>query len=569
MRLPFDESPQASSIKGFLVSSRTMPSKLKHRLMVVISLGVILLVLGIILASNHFLITVPVSGGEITEGLVGTPRFINPLLATSDADKDLVALVYSGLLRSGKLERYQPDLAESYSISPDGLTYTFKLRSDLYWHDGSPVTTRDVIFTIQMTQDDRIKSPRRASWDGVLVKAVDDLTMTITLKEPYAPFIENTTLGILPEHLWKDVGPEEFALHVLNLRPVGTGPYKILGLTSDATGVPTSISLEAFTDFALGAPLIERINLAFFPSEEELLAATKDMPSMAISGVSSEIYQELLADDKEIKMYDLPRIFAVFFNQNQSTVLAEKSVREALLLATPKDRIVELALGGLGKTIETPLPSSETDRATDVSEEVSTPSEILEAAGWKLGENGLRSKKQKPLRIELATSDSPELKKTAAILSESWRAIGVETIVKVYEQSDLNVNVIRPRKFDALLFGEGLGHFPDPYAFWHSSQRLDPYLNVAQYTNSRADKALEEIRGNSDRESHRKASEDFLAEIKKDLPAIFLYAPGFAYLADPNVKGLEIPFLGSPADRFNQVYKWYLSTEELWPVFRK
>ena len=255
-RLPFDQSPEAPSVRNFLVFSRSLPKKLKHIIISTIGLGAIFVTIGVVIASNKFLVTVPTRGGSISEGIIGTPRFVNPLLAISNADKDMVALVYSGLLRSGKLERYQPDLAENYSVSHDGTVYTFKLRENLYWHDGTPFTARDVVFSIQMAQDDRVKSPKRSSWDGVQVEAVNDLSVKITLKEPYAPFIENTTMGILPEHLWKTVLPEEFALNVFNLKPIGTGPYKVTATEVDATGVPVSIQLAAFDNFALGAPKI-------------------------------------------------------------------------------------------------------------------------------------------------------------------------------------------------------------------------------------------------------------------------------------------------------------------------
>ena len=563
-RLPFDQSPEAPSVRNFLVFSRSLPKKLKHIIISTIGLGAIFVTIGVVIASNKFLVTVPTRGGSISEGIIGTPRFVNPLLAISNADKDMVALVYSGLLRSGKLERYQPDLAENYSVSHDGTVYTFKLRENLYWHDGTPFTARDVVFSIQMAQDDRVKSPKRSSWDGVQVEAVNDLSVKITLKEPYAPFIENTTMGILPEHLWKTVLPEEFALNVFNLKPIGTGPYKVTATEVDATGVPVSIQLAAFDNFALGAPKIESLEINFYTSEEELLKASKSNPKMNISGLSAEAYQELTSKTSEPNTYKLPRVFAVFFNQNQSAVLADKNVREALRLATPKSKIVELALGGLGEVIDGPLPN--TDLVVD--KDVRDPAEILESAGWTLGPDGIRVKKQKRLRIELATSDSPELKKAAAIMSEAWKDIGVEVTIKVYESSDLNVNVIGPRKFDALLNGINIGHYPDSYAYWHSSRRLDPYYNVAQYTNSRADKALEEIRETNDRKVHKKATEIFLEEIEKDSPAIFLYAPSVVYAANPIIKNLEIPFLNGPADRFNQVYKWYMGTEDVWTVFK-
>ncbi|HEY4504620.1 MAG TPA: peptide ABC transporter substrate-binding protein [Candidatus Paceibacterota bacterium] len=566
LRLPLDRSPNGISFKKIMIFSRQLPSNKKRLLIYIISIGCLFLLSGITLASNHFLVTVPVKGGVISEGIVGTPRFINPLLATSDADKDLVAIIYSGLLRPGKLEKFELDLAESYSISEDGTIYTFHLKKNLFWHDGSPFSAKDVVFTTQMAQDDRIKSPKRASWDGVIVEALDENTVKMTIRTPYAPFIENTIMGILPEHLWRDIRPEEFALHVLNLKPVGTGPYKIKSIKNGSSGVPSSIELEAFKDFALGTPNIDKISLIFSATEDDVLKLRKYNDLLAISGISTETYNNLSASSTRIEKFKLPRIFGIFFNQNYSAILADKSIRKALELATPRSKLVELAMGGLAEIITSPLPVLSIDRPMENNPSVAE--EVLDKAGWRKGADGIRSKKQKRLHLEIATSDSPELKKVADILSMSWQNIGVETVVKIYEPSDLNVNVIRPRKFDALLFGEGLGHFPDPYAFWHSSGRLDPGLNIAQYTNSRADRAMEDIRASTEQKKRKDAYNIFLTEVQNDIPAIFLYSPQFVYLPNPNIKGLAIQFLTGPSDRFNQVHKWYIKTEKIWPIFK-
>jgi len=561
LHLPFDKSPKVPPIKSFFVSSTQLPKKHKFLLIAIIICGFLSVTTGLVLASNKFLSVVPQKGGKISEGLVGTPRFINPLLATSDVDRDLVALVYSGLMRAGKYEHFEPDLAESYSISDDGKIYTFKLRNGLYWHDGSPVSAKDVVFTILMAKDDRVKSPKRGIWDGVRAEAVDDQTVKIIIKNSYSPFLENTTMGILPEHLWGNVRPEEFALHALNLRPVGTGPYKIKAVQNNSSGVPVSVNLSAFKEFALGAPNINEVLLKFYDAEEDLIADWRKDKSMAISGISTDTYGELKDEGFEIKTFELPRIFGIFFNQNSLATLADKAIREALAGTVPRDNIVMIAMGGLAKATRSPLPQSDTPQGKIDS------NIILDKAGWQKGTDGVRVKKGMKLHLEISTSDSPELKKVAAIVSESWRMLGVETVVKVYEPSDLNVNIIRPRKFEALLFGESLGHYPDPYAFWHSSQRLDPGLNIAQYTNSKADAALEEIRTSTEYLKHKRASEAFLNEIANDVPGVFLYSPMFAYLPTEGVKGLDIPFLGGPADRFNQVYKWYLETEKVWSIF--
>ena len=199
---------------------------------------------------------VPTRGGSLTEGAVGTPRFINPLLAVSQTDQDLTTLVYSGLLRAGSGGDYLPDLAESVDISNNGTIYTFHMRKNLTFHDGTPLTSADVLFTVQSAQNPDIKSPRRADWEGVAVAAPDEHTVVFTLPHAYAPFRENATLGILPKHLWENVKPDEFPFSTLNTHPVGSGPYAVKNATLDTTGAPAIYTLAAFLHFALGEPNI-------------------------------------------------------------------------------------------------------------------------------------------------------------------------------------------------------------------------------------------------------------------------------------------------------------------------
>jgi len=161
--------------------------------------------------NQSFLVEFPARGGQLKEGIIGSPRFINPILAMSDADRDMTSLIYSGLMKSNSKGDLVPDLAESYSISKDGLVYKFKLKDNVYFHNGEKVTTDDVEFTINETQDSALKSPKRANWDGVTVKKLNDREIEFVLKQPYSPFLENTTLGILPKKIWANFDSDQFS----------------------------------------------------------------------------------------------------------------------------------------------------------------------------------------------------------------------------------------------------------------------------------------------------------------------------------------------------------------------
>ena len=203
--------------------------------------------------NNLFSVTIPSHGGTIAEGIVGSPRFINPLLAISDADRDLSSLVFSGLLRANADGTLAPDLAEKYEISPDGLVYTVTLKNNVQFQDGEPLTVDDVIFTIEKTKDPDIKSPMRAEWDRVTVEKVSENVVSFHLPKPYYPFVENLTLGIIPKNLWKNETVEEFTFSLKNINPIGSGPFKIDKIIKNNKGIPTEYDLVAFSKYAINS----------------------------------------------------------------------------------------------------------------------------------------------------------------------------------------------------------------------------------------------------------------------------------------------------------------------------
>lgn len=570
IRLNIDKSVDSPSAEEFFQLTRLATKKEKYVALTLLLLAVVSISLAIILISQAFIVSVPSFGGTFTEGIVGVPRFNNPLLASSDADRDLVALVYSGLLRSAQNGAYIPDLAENYSISNDGLQYTFNLRKNILWHDGVSISARDILFTVQLVQNNLIKSPKRANWEGLKVEVVDEHTVQFILKQPYAPFLENATLGILPEHIWSSISTDEFALSINNINAIGTGPYAIKSTKNDSSGVPSEINLTANPNFALGRPFIKNIKLHFYSDEEKLLEDRVNGVIEGASGISSEIASKELSGGNKVISSPLYRIFAVFFNTSQSSVLADKEVRKALELATPRKEIVSLALHGFGNMETSPFGRDQDILEKPLEDRLAEANTILDNAGWRSSSSTTpREKKGNSLEFILTTSDSPELKTTAAVLSDVWSRLGVKVVVKIYEPNDLNTNVIRPRKFDALLFGEVLGHYPDPYAFWHSKQRLDPGLNISSYTNPEVDKSLTIIRENNNPDIQIIEYKKLERELSSDIPAIFLYSPHYIYLPPKNVHGIIPGKVNIASDRFLNINSWFIEMDKVWTIFAK
>ncbi len=524
--------------------------------------------------NQNFIVTVPTEGGSLTEGVIGPARFVNPLLAVSDADRDLTSLVYSGLVRVGPKGNFIPDLAKSYEVSEDKLTYTFHLKDNLRFHDGAPLTADDVRFTIEKAMDPAVKSAKRANWNGVSIEQPGPKTIQLTLKKPYPAFLENATLGVLPSHLWQNTSAESFPLHEQNLEAIGSGPYKLSKITKDSNGIPTAYELKAFSDFALGKPRLEKITIGFYKNEEELVEAYKNGQIDSLGSLSPALVKELEESDQRVVKSTLPRVFAVFFNQNHNSVFLDATVRKALNLAVPRQEIVENIFHGYAEPLEG-IFTSTNDEPTKT--DLAAAKKMLTDAGWKLNDQGVMQKttkasKDKPaatqvLTFSLATSNIEELKQIAEKLKANWTALGAKVEIEIYESNDLNQNVIKPRKYDALLFGEVMGRDSNPYPFWHSSQRTDPGLNIAMYTNAKVDRLLEEARQTSDLEERNKKYFEAETEIKKDQPVAFIYSPYFLYLLPRNIIGVSLPTLTNPAERFVNIHKWYVRTDKVWKIF--
>ena len=529
-------------------------------------------------------VTVPSPGGSLVEGEVGSARFLNPLLTLSTPDEDITALVYSGLMRHMPDGSLIPDLAESYTVSSDGRTYTFALRPGLTFQDGSPVTAEDVAFTVETAQNPSINSTHRADWAGVVVSTPDARTVVFTLPRAYAPFIENTTLGILPKHLWENVSAEEFPFSTLNTHPVGSGPYKIDTMQENSTGAASRIELVPFDDFALGAPYVKHITFIFFANTAALIKSLNAGTIDAAAGLSPEDLSTVKRDSISIGAVTLPRVFGVFFNQSHNPLFADPSVRQALDAAVDKDQLVKTILTGRGSILNSPIPPGLLDNQSPATPEkvsditstatttqaalVQNAQSILQKGGWKMDTaSSTWSKGGKTLAFTITTADQPELVATVKAVIADWAAIGVPVTLEVHPITELNTTIIRPRNYDALLFGEVVGPELDLYAFWHSSQRNDPGLNLAMYANSKTDALLAQARTTTDTTARNSLYKQFEAAVVQDTPAVFLYSPDFLYIVPDDLQGVQLGALRSGAERFENVYQWYMDTENVWSIF--
>ena len=492
---------------------------------------------------------VPAYGGTYREGLVGQPVYINPVIAANDTDKDIVALTFSSL----------SDMADKGSVSKDHLTWTIRLKDNLFWHDGQKVTTDDAIFTIKSIHDPKTNSPLYPTWQGVDPKRVSEFEMTLSTSVPYAFFADSLKdLYVIPKHIFVNVPTANWrTLSAFNLQPVGSGSYKFESIKKEKSGFISEYSLTRNERYFKDRPFIDRVVLVFFPGEDEAIGAFNAAKIDAISGANPMDLGKIKRPDR-ISNLHLPRYYAVFFNQGSNDMLKNKNVRLALNYATPKDKIIDKVFGGYATRADGPLPFGRIqteDLAAMGTYNPDQANKILDDAGLKKGDDGFRGE------IKLVVPQLKFLTDTADIIKESWDAVGIRTTIIALDPATVNDDAVKTRNYDAILFGNYFTENPDPLSFWHSSERFYPGHNLSLYNSKTADKLMESISKNFDDDSRNKDLTSLQSLIVQDVPTIFLYSRDYVYVSDNNINMVNSWLISSPSNRFESIEKWYIKTK--------
>jgi ABC-type transport system substrate-binding protein len=627
----------------------------------------------IFLSANFYLkntAIAPKAGGIFVEGEVGQPRFINPIYASSnDTDRDLVELIFSGLMKRDQEGKLVYDLAKDIKTEDNGKTYRIFLRDDVVWSDSltksvQKLTADDVIFTIKTIQNQDYKSPLRVNWLGVDSEKINDFELTLKLKNPYSAFLENLTLKILPSHIWQQISANNFPLSDYNLKPIGSGPYKIDSLSRDGSGYISFLTLKANQKYFNQKPYLEEINFKFFKEEKDLInsANSGELNGFSLSAIENE---NLIKNDSlATHSFSMPRYFAIFFNSAKSKTLTDLRVRQALNYATNKKELVEKVLNSQASIVDSPIlpdlygfatPTAiyQFDQAkaksllqsagfgtttangflekiikkqpafqfksnlqvgstgTEVTElqkclakysdiypsgevtgsfgaktkeavikfqekyaaEILKPGGLTKGTGTVLGATRKKlnalceptTEETIPLTISLVTINQPTILAVANFLKTQWAQIGVDLQIKTYDDiSVLERDIIKPRDYEAILFGEALGEIPDPFPFWDSIQKKDPGLNLALYEDKDADKLLEDARQILDEKERQQKLEKFQNILIGDAPCVFLYSPNYIYFVSSQVKGVQEKMITDPSKRFTNIENWYLKQKRVW-----
>ena len=553
---------------------------------IIIACGVALLATLLIYVALTFSTnTFPAKGGTYIEGMVGQPHAINPLLCSfNEVDRDLCSLVFNGLLRLDAHGLPQPDLAARLpDISPDGLVYTVTLRSDVRWQDGQPFTADDVIFTINLIKDPDFPGLGDLAelWRTVEVSRVNAYNLAFTLQEPFAPFADYLTLGIVPAHALRNVPSADLASADFNLRPIGTGPFKVQDI-GDSGGQVEHVLLTANTDYFGNQAYLDKIEIKFFADDAAVFNAYR---AGQVQGMARVAYNDLprLRQFPRLNVYSAPvaGYSLIFLNLSNPDVqfFQDKSVRQALSYALDRQKLVDQVLDGNGIVIPGPiLPDT---WAFDPASPAIRPDRekaraLLDAAGWKIGGSGastpgvldaaallppdVRSKEGRVMGFSLLTSNDSYHLAMAKAVADQWAAIGVTVSVKSAPM--LVTNFLAPRSYEAVLIDLSLTGDPDPYPFWHETQASGGQ-NFSGYEDRDMSELLEQARRTNDRNARFKFYQRFQTMFADEAPALLLYQPVFTFAVDERVRGVQIGPLQTPSDRFRNVTDWYVVTRRV------
>jgi peptide/nickel transport system substrate-binding protein len=516
----------------------------------------------------------PVTGGVHSEALIGEIIRLNPILDFSNQpDRDIDRLIYHGLLHFDSRGIPVPDLAATWSISADASLYTFTLREDAVWHDGEPVTSDDIVYTYSKLQDDNYPGPEdiHELWSQVNIIRLDDRRVQFQLPEPFAPFLDYLSVGLLPDHLLRGVSAGDLIDHPFNLDPIGTGPFRLDQFILEDNRI-TGVSLVAFDEFYGQQPFLERIELILFENGQDALKAYNNGEVKGIGYLEESILSEALSlPSMNVHSARLPRLGLIFLNlQNpEKDFLSEKTVRRALAIAINHQWIIDQVF--LGQAVQSigPIMPGTWAFAEGIKALPFDPDEaaqILESEGWELPAGASpgtpeyqRVKDEEILSLELVHLEDDTNTQIAELVKRYWEAIAIQVELIPVSSDSLLDDFLQPRDFQAVLTELDLGSYPDPdpYPLWHDSQ-TETGQNYSGFSDRNTSIWLEQARTTPDRGRRSELYTSFQYRFQDQVPSILMYYPIYNYGIDAQVQGVTVGPLFNPSDRFNTVFDWYL-----------
>lgn len=515
----------------------------------------------------------PVTGGSYTEGLIGQFSRLNPLLAYyNPADRDINRLLFSSLVRFDDRGLPQTELAESFGISRDGTVYNVSLRRNALWHDGTPVTSADIDFTIEFLKNPALPIPEdlQKFWDEIDVIILDDYTLQFRLPEPFAPFLDYLAFGILPAHKLQGQTPEGLINDPFNLNPVGSGPYRFEQLIVE-DGQIRGVALAAFDDYFEDRPFIDQVIFRYYADPDAAMAAYQNGEIQGISQVSPSILPQAL-EEPNLNLYTgrLPELSMIILNlDNQETpFFQEASLRKALLMGINRQWIADHLFESQVTLADGPIfPNTWAyyEGITHIEYDRDQAVKLLREAGYTIPAEGGSTRANEDgifLSFTLLHPQSETHTALAETIQQDWAALGVNVQLQAVSYEELINEHLETRNFQAALVDLNLSRSPDPdpYPFWHQTQATGGQ-NYSQWDDRQASEYLEQARILVDPEERTRLYRNFQVRFAGELPALPLFYPMYTYAVDADVKGVRIGPLFDTPDRFSTVTDWFLYAE--------
>ncbi|OQX71255.1 hypothetical protein B6D52_02090 [Candidatus Parcubacteria bacterium 4484_255] len=500
----------------------------------------------------------PAYGGIYKEGLVGQPKFINPLLANNDIDLTISNLIFSSLFKYDENNELQPDLANTLPSEINENNKTICLKPNLLWHDGEKLTTADLVFTLELIKKMGPKSLFFEKLKNTQFSIIDKNCFSFQNAE-----LSDLCFGILPQHIWQTLEPIKINQSLYNLKPIGTGPFQFVSLESNKEDGIKNYKLKQNKNYYNQIPYIEQIIFKFYQNFTQAIQALEKKEINGLGHIPQN-FKEKVIGFKKIKYYplNLPYYTAAFFNLNNS-LLKDKNVRHALALLTPKEEILNTILGQDGLIMDGPLlPTSKLINPNIKKYEYNPQlaQEILKNAGWENNKKGFLEKNGDILELSLTTIKETDFSKIATLLQQSWQKANIK-IKLISIPAEQIQEVIKTRNFQIFLYGILQKVDFNPYFFWHSSQKIFPGLNLTGFNNRRVDELLEKAYYLKDTDMKKKYYDEFQEIIAANIPAIFLYNATYGYFINEKIKGISISQIDHPKDRFRNIENWYIKTK--------
>ena len=533
-----------------------------------------LVVVGILLLTQQPIGTVqlspqPVSGGVYSEALIGSLGRLNPLLDWDNtADRDVDRLIFRGLIRFDSYGLPRPEVAESWGVNEEGTVYNFTIRANAVWHDGKPVTSDDVIFTIERMKGVGSLYPQdiKDLWNRIEVTRLDEKNLKFSIPEPFAPFMDYLTFGLLPKHILESVPPEEMMSAEFNIAPIGCGPYQFDHLLVDA-GQITGVVLKVAEGYYGQVPYIPQVVFRYYPTSDFALEAYEQGDVLGVSRITNDILVKAL-ENPTLSIYtsQMPQVSMVLLNLNNPEVefLQNAKIRRALLMSLNRQQIISQLLGGQAIIADGPIfPGSwayyEGNERVEYDPEAAVA--LLKAEGFVIPASGgeVRANESQFLRFTLLHPDDEFHARLAGILQSSWLSIGVQADLQAMPYDQMVLNTLNMRTYQVALIDLNLARTPDPdpYPFWHQSEATGGQ-NYSQWDNRTASEYLEQARVNTDYAVRTRLYRNFQVIFQNELPSLPLFYPVYTFGVDAQVRDVQVGPLFEVSDRFSTISEWNL-----------